>query len=120
MGFRVAAEAVPRPRKDTPSSAKGVAVIREETLERCEGYNVLCPNGHLGFVDLVLHDENGEVSGLGVACGLFARRFAIVSLEDIARVDPSSRRLTLFDTPEPGPYEHIAEVLRARAHAGTQ
>jgi hypothetical protein len=94
-------------------------VIRGEALERCEGYNVLHPDGHLGFVDLVLHDENGAVTGVGVACGLFAARFVIVPLEEIARVDPSSRRVTLFDTPEPGPHEHFAEVLRSHVQLGT-
>lgn len=91
-------------------------MIRREALEHCEGYNVLHPDGHLGFVELVLNDENGAVTGIGVACGLFAARFVIVPVEEIARVDPKSCRVTLFDTPEPGPYEHFAEVLASHAH----
>ena len=119
-GFRVATEACRTRAAHTQSRAKGVNVIRQDTLERCEGYNVLYPGGHLGFVDFVLHDQNGDVTGLAVACGLFARRAVIVPIGEIARVDPSSRRVTLLDTPESGRDEDVARALRSHAHVGVE
>jgi hypothetical protein len=92
-----------------------MVVIRREALEHCVGYNVLHPDGHLGFVEFVLHDENGAVTGIGVACGLCVARFVVVPVEEIACVDPSFCRVTLFDTPQPGAYE-LAEVLSGHAH----
>jgi hypothetical protein len=64
-------------------------------LRHCEGFRVVAPGGRLGFVEVVLHDEDGNLAELGVVGGLFGRRLAFVHVADIAAVDPRAERITL-------------------------
>ena len=60
----------------------------------------------------MLRDEDGELTGLVALRGLFGTRVVIMPVDEIATVDPPSRRVTLFDRPELERSEHFSEALR--------
>jgi hypothetical protein len=64
-------------------------------LRHCEGFRVVAPGGRLGFVEVVLHDEDGNPTELGVAGGLFGTRLAFVRVANIAAIDARAERITL-------------------------
>jgi hypothetical protein len=64
-------------------------------LRHCEGFRVVAPGGRLGFVEVVLHDEEGNPAELGVVGGLFGTRTAFIRVADIAAIDARAERITL-------------------------
>jgi hypothetical protein len=94
-------------------------ITSRHQLTGCEGYCVDYPGGHLGFVEVVLHDEDGEPKAIAALGGLFGTRIAIVPVDEIAEIDPDRRRITLFDKPETAEPQHFAEVLRSHRHGPT-
>lgn len=64
-------------------------------LRHCEGFRVVAPGGRLGFVEVVLHGEDGNPAELGVVGGLFGKRVAFIRVADIAAIDARAERITL-------------------------
>jgi hypothetical protein len=64
-------------------------------LRHCEGFRVVAPGGRVGFVEVVLHDKDGNPAELGVAGGLFGKRIAFIRVADIAAIDARAERITL-------------------------
>jgi hypothetical protein len=94
-------------------------ITSPDQLTRCEGYHVYYPGGHLGFVEVILHGENGKPKAIAALGGVFGTRIVVIPVDEIAEIDPQRRRITLFDKPEAGEPQHFAEVLRSHGHSPT-
>lgn len=58
-------------------------------LARCEGYNVVSGDGHLGTVFGVRFDpETGALAGLRVRAGLLRRHLLIIPIDDLIGIEP--------------------------------
>jgi len=64
-------------------------------LRHCEGFRVVGLGGRIGFVEVVLDDEDGNPQELGVVGGLFGTRAAFVRVADVAAIDARAERITL-------------------------
>ncbi len=64
-------------------------------LRHCEGYRVVGPRGHVGYVEEVRADELGEIRAIVVAGG----RRLLVSAHEIGSVDVDSELIRLTQTP---------------------
>jgi hypothetical protein len=94
-------------------------ITSPDQLTRCEGYHVYYPGGHLGFVEVILHGENGKPEAIAALGGVLGTRIVVIPVDEIAEIDPQRRRITLFDKPETGEPQHFAEVLRSHGHSPT-
>jgi hypothetical protein len=58
-------------------------------LARCEGYNVVSSDGHLGTVFGVRFDpETAALVGLRVRAGLLRRHLLIIPIDDVIGIEP--------------------------------
>jgi hypothetical protein len=73
---------------------------REYWLRRCEGFIVETPTKRIGRVSGTRFGEaSNEPEVLEVRAGLFGRTRLLISVADIADIDPEERRLALADPP---------------------
>jgi hypothetical protein len=73
-----------------------------EWLYRCEGFEVVSPDGRIGAVEEVRYGPSrrwDSPSELAVHAGRGGHRLLIVPVEDVAEVDPDRRVVTLHTPP---------------------
>ena len=68
-------------------------------LRECHGFRVDSPRGRIGLVQDVLFDDRERVSALRIAAGLTGRRMLVIDADDVARIQPSERRMRLRAQP---------------------
>jgi hypothetical protein len=66
----------------------------DDSLEHTEGFQVLGPDGRIGFVELVVRPEEGA-EGLVVRTGLFRTRTVFVPSHEVGTVVSATGRLEL-------------------------
>jgi hypothetical protein len=69
------------------------AVI-DEWIGRCEGFQVIGPEGRIG----VVVETDAGAGELAVATGLFDIRQVLVSADDVAAIDPGRKRVFVRTT----------------------
>jgi hypothetical protein len=73
---------------------------REYWFRRCEGFVVETPTKRIGRVSGIRYGEtSNEPEVLEVRAGLFGRTRLLISVADIADIDPDQRRVALADPP---------------------
>ena len=98
---RLSPEIVPAGRTDEPAGRERMV---REWIGRCEGFQVIGPDGRIGVVaDMIRSGAGGEVRYLSVATGLFFIRREIVPVGDVASIDPRRTRVFVRVTPHGPP-----------------
>lgn len=64
-------------------------------LRHCHGFQVIGPEGRIGFVEMV--DDDGESVDLVIAAGLFHRSTWIAHEPDIRELDIDHRRVVVSE-----------------------
>jgi hypothetical protein len=85
----------------------------DEVLAGCEGFDVISPDGRLGFVDRLLFvdpDADPAPAVLVVQVGLFGRHALLVDSADVGEVDFARRRLTLGAAPTAAGSEAVVHL----------
>ena len=75
-----------------------------EALGACEGFEVVSPDGRVGYVERLLFVEpvDPTPTALVVRVGLFARHTLLVPAGNVAEVDRARHRLALARSPAAG------------------
>lgn len=82
----------------------------EYWLEHSEGFQVLGPNGRVGFVALVLSADEG-VDGLVIRTGLLRTRSVFVPIHQVKSVAPRRQQLELLVAPSV-PRARLSDFVR--------
>ncbi len=70
---------------------------RRYWLRNCQGFRVDGPTGKVGVVeDVLFGSDPAEPAALVVRAGLFGTRVEVVSVEDVADLDPQRTRMRLI------------------------
>jgi hypothetical protein len=93
-----------RPNEEMPPSRRGGlpggngAAGAAGWLRRSQGFEVVSPDGHVGFVEDVL-PEGEAPDALVVRSGRFRRRALAVPVDEVAEIAPRQTRLVLRRSP---------------------
>ena len=79
------------PSLTTPLTAAAI----DEWIGRCEGFQVIGPEGRIG---VVVETDVGAAGELPGATGLFDIRHVLVSADDVAAIDPRRKRVFVRTT----------------------
>lgn len=68
-------------------------------LRRCEGFLVETESKRIGRVHAIRYGKANEPEVLEVRAGLFGRTLLLISVKDVAEVEPEQSRIVVRDPP---------------------